>query len=270
MFAFYIAGYYSVTDFTALFESTFESVVGALYLQGVRSQGIALFLILLLGVPGLVGTMTYTAATIRLVYGFARDGPFPLKNWFSKVDRVHNNPTNVLHFVIAINFLLGFVYLGSDVGFHIIIGSANAYYGKSARHPNTVSKDANLTYVALGFLPMFIPVVLNGRNYFKRGSWFELPWAIGMACSIWTIIWSLFTLVVFCLPTSGPVTVENMNYTVIFVAFGIVAPLIGWPLYGRAHYLEDSTIDAVEPETTFIGLVTEPKREETDKDLNIV
>lgn len=122
---------YSVTDFTALFESVFASVVGALYLQSTKSPGISLVLIIIIWIPGFFGTMGYISATIRLAYGFTREGPIPLRAWFNKVDKKHNIPFNVLYVIIFINFLLGLLYWGSSFGFNIIIGSAMAYYCKS-------------------------------------------------------------------------------------------------------------------------------------------
>jgi choline transport protein len=54
----------------------------------------------------------------------------PYQAWFSKVDERRNIPTNMLYISTFINFLLGFLYLGSRAGFNIILGSSGIFYSK--------------------------------------------------------------------------------------------------------------------------------------------
>lgn len=54
----------------------------------------------------------------------------PHRAWFAKIDTKRNIPTNMLYVSTLVNFLLGFIYLGSAAGFNIILGSSGIFYCK--------------------------------------------------------------------------------------------------------------------------------------------
>ncbi|KAH7121897.1 amino acid/polyamine transporter I [Dactylonectria estremocensis] len=138
LLGFYVAAYYTVVDYDALFQSTFPSVVGAVYLDATRNRTVSLVLLLIVLAPAFFACFSYFLANIRLLYGFARDGAVPSRAWFSKVDARRNIPINMLYVSTFINFLLGFIYLGSRAGFSIILGSSGIFYGKSLVNSSTL------------------------------------------------------------------------------------------------------------------------------------
>lgn len=108
--------------------SYLPSIIGALYKQATQNSSVTLLLLILLFFIQFIGSFGYISASIRLLYGFGRNGSFSHGKWWSKIDMKHNIPTNVLYVVTVANFLLGFVYLASELGFQILLGSANGLY----------------------------------------------------------------------------------------------------------------------------------------------
>ncbi|KAF7557733.1 hypothetical protein G7Z17_g479 [Cylindrodendrum hubeiense] len=130
LFVFYVILYYSVSDFDAILATSYPSPVAAVYQQATLRNGATLALLILLLVTQVVSLVGYISAAIRLLYGFGRNGSLTNPKWWSKIDTKHNIPINVLYVITAANVILGFIYLASDVGFQILLGSANCLFGK--------------------------------------------------------------------------------------------------------------------------------------------
>lgn len=219
VFAFYIAVYYCINDYTGLLDTDFPSIIGELYLQGTGSRAAAFVLLLFVFFASLFGNFSYISANIRLLYGFFRGGSVPFQKWFGKVDQKYNLPVNVLYTSAFVNFLMSFIYLGSSTGFTIIIDSANFFY-------------------SLGFLPLLASSLLTKRRYLDQNrGYFKMNYALGTACEIFSFVFNLGSVVVEALPSSWPITAENMNYTVVFGVAGIFLAIFGWIFHGRRHYL---------------------------------
>lgn len=104
-----------------------------MYQQVTNNAGLTLFLLIVLVILSVIALIGYISASIRLLYGFARNGAFTNAEWWGKVDTKHNIPINVLYVSTAATLVLGFVYLASPVGFQILLGSAQALFGKFLR-----------------------------------------------------------------------------------------------------------------------------------------
>ncbi|KAH6955784.1 amino acid/polyamine transporter I [Ilyonectria sp. MPI-CAGE-AT-0026] len=216
LLAFYIAAYYTVVDYDALFASTFPSVVGAVYLDATRNRAVTLVLLIIVLAPAFFSCFSYFLANIRLLYGFTRDGAVPYRDWFSKVDTRRNIPINILYVSTFINFLLGFIYLGSSAGFSIILGSSGIFY-------------------CAGYIVFFVPTIFNRRRYIGDGV-FKLPFGVGMAFAIFSVIYEAWTMVLYSLPPAYPVTPENANLTPVFLVAGTLLSLAGYHFHGRTHF----------------------------------
>ncbi|KAH8892790.1 hypothetical protein GQ53DRAFT_645873 [Thozetella sp. PMI_491] len=216
LLAFYIAAYYTVLDYDALFESTFPSIVGAVYLGATQNKAVTLVLLLIVLTPAFFSCFGYFLANIRLLYGFARDGALPGRSWLSKLDGHRNIPTNMLYISTLVNFVLGFIYLGSSAGFSIILGSSGIFY-------------------CAGYMFFFIPTILTRRRYIGNGT-FKLPFAVGMLFAVFTVVFEAWTMILYSLPPSYPVTAENVNFTPVFLVAGALLSLAGYHSYGRNHF----------------------------------
>lgn len=222
--------------------TTFPSLVGELYLQGTKSRVASLFLVLFVIIPSLFGTYGYISANIRLLWGFTRNGSLPFQNFWTKIDTKHNLPVNNLYVSIGVNFLMSFIYLGSEVGFNIIIDSANFFYN-------------------MGFLPLLAASILTRRKHLEAApkSYFRMSSAVGTCCEVFSFFFNLGCCVVEAFPSSYPVTAENMNYTVVFGVAGILLTTVGWIFYARKHYLLEELNGVVGEETLANEVKVTPK-----------
>ncbi|KAF2673056.1 amino acid transporter [Microthyrium microscopicum] len=218
LFAFYVAGGYAITDWSALLTTTYPAPAGALFEQATKSQGGAFALLFCVVLPTLIGTMSYISANLRLVHGFAATGALPYQDWLLRMDPQGEVPTNLLYLVAIVNFLLSCIYLGSYVGFTIILSSANLLY-------------------ALGFFPIFLAFILTKGRYLGRNGWFKMPIWLGMSCALFSVVYLVLTVIIYCLPPLYPVTIENMNWSCVFGIFGMIFLSVIWKAYAKTRYV---------------------------------
>jgi hypothetical protein len=74
LLSFYIAAYYTIVDFNALFASPFPSIVGAVYLTATENKVVTMVLMIIVLAPAFFACFSYFLANIRLLYGFTREG----------------------------------------------------------------------------------------------------------------------------------------------------------------------------------------------------
>jgi LPXTG-motif cell wall-anchored protein len=58
----------------------------------------------------------------------------------------------------------------------------------------------------------------------------------GYLVNIWACCWTAFVSVIFLFPTIRPVTGDNMNYAIVFLAAILVASTLYWYIRGRRFY----------------------------------
>ena len=145
----------------------------------------------------------------RMMFAFARDGGIPHK--LHIIDRGFHSPIRTVIFGATCSFLLALPSLGSTV----------AFYG-------TTSIATIGLYISYG-----IPIAMGliwPRN-FKRGPFrlggFSKPIA-GVS-----VAWIVFITIIFCLPTTNPVTSQTFNYTPAAVGIVALGALGSWVLWAR-------------------------------------
>lgn len=63
-----------MVDYDVLLESSFPSVVGAVYLEATHNKAVTLILLIIVLAPAFFACFSYFLANIRLLYGFTRAG----------------------------------------------------------------------------------------------------------------------------------------------------------------------------------------------------
>lgn len=228
---FLIAAGYAVTDYDAVFTTLYPSAVGVVFDQAVQSKGGAVAMILIICVPGIISLMSYFNACMYVFHGFVRSGAIPGWQWLGRLSGTSQDPRNILYVLTAVNAILGLIYLGSPIGFSILLSAPGALYFP-------------------GYLvPLVAHVSTGGRNLTSR-RWFKLSRPLSVGLSFVNIFLVIFTIILVCLPREGPTNAENMNYGVLFLGAGLVGAIITWNLYGKNHYRE---IDI----NTLIGMAPE-------------
>lgn len=92
---------------------------------------------------------------------------------------------------------------------------------------------------------MPISSVFTGRRYLyrnlkqthlQRKPFYSLGRPLGYARDAFSLVFILFIVSIYCLPSVDPVTIQNFNWTPFFLAFVIGAILLGWYFHGRKCY----------------------------------
>ena len=150
-----------------------------------------------------VSSVTVTG---RITFALARDKAFPFSDRIATVHPVLKSPAVAIMFVWALDSLLQLLPLVSTVAFVSVTG-----------------------ITTIGFqISYAIPILMKllCKEHFpltklSLGCWSK---PIGLLSSLWLISTSFL----FFLPTTNPVTRDNMNYTVLIVGAVVVAGTINW------------------------------------------
>ncbi|KAF9073083.1 putative GABA permease [Rhodocollybia butyracea] len=183
-----------------------------LSLRGVN----ALTSIILL--PILASNISFTAATSRQTWAFARDHGPPCSNWISKVSDSKQIPSNSVALTCVITILLSLINIGSTVAFNVIISLQVAAlmfsYGIS------ISCILHRRLVHPELLP---PAQWN------LGRWGVLINAIGIAYVVFGFFWSFW-------PNSIPIDPMNFNWSVVIFLGVLLFCLVMYMVEGRKVY----------------------------------
>ncbi|MEV6849739.1 amino acid permease [Actinoplanes sp. NPDC051411] len=163
------------------------------------------FLLLICMVAQWFCGMASVTANSRMSYAFARDGALPGSRIWKQVNPRTGTPTNSIWLCVAISIILVLPSLWNTTAY--LAATSIAVIG------------LYIAYVA--------PVLLRRLNPdFQPG-----PWNLGRWSPVvgWlSIVWVVVICVLFVLPTAGPVTAGNFNYTIVAVAIVVGAAAIWW------------------------------------------
>lgn len=171
-------------------------------------------LIMVVFVGSIFGTHIWQA---RLCWTFARQGGLPMQQRLSKMAPLPFNTPFWAHLLSCLMVaLLGFVYLGSTTAFNSFVSGGLLFQ--------------NITYSMCAIL-----LFMAGRSSFAHGPfWFP---KLGPICHGVTIIWTVYSLVIYSFPPYSPTTTTNMNYVSVVVVGAIILANIGYFTYGRRTFV---------------------------------
>lgn len=180
--------------------------IGFLFRDATGSPIAGLILLLLIigiDIFACVGAMT-TAS--RCAYALARDKAIPGHRHWSVVNTYLGVPLNALILSVTVVGLLGLIYFGSSAAF-------NAFTGATA------------ICLSAAFISPVIISVIQRRKHVQQS-----PYSLGRYgyfINIISILWVMFSIILYCMPVSLPVTASSMNYASI-VFCGFAALSVGW------------------------------------------
>lgn len=194
---------------------TLSSSNAVLYILTTRlgeTVGTLMFLIAIVA-QFFCGTASITSNS-RMIFAFARDGGMPGSKTLYRLSDRHV-PLNALFTSIISAFILALPALFSSVVYTAV--TSIAVIG---------------LYVAY-VTPVFLKLIHSER--FKAGPWnlgiFSKP--IGWLAIGWTVVGSIL----FMLPVSYPITIENLNFTgIVFLV--VWAILIPWYMFSVRHWFK--------------------------------
>lgn len=172
-------------------------------------------------------------ATSRLIWSFARDKGMPLSD---KVAHVHPKlrvpviPILISWFGVTV---LGVLYVASTTVYGSIISCCIIL--------------GNISYAILA-----IQLMMCGRNI-NPNRWLKLGW-FGWLSNVVTVLWTVFTTVVWLFPTTPHPSGSEMNYSVAVLGAMALIAVIDWYVHGRKHFVgPDDTPLAHEPKEGVLG-----------------
>lgn len=149
--------------------------------------------------------MASVTANSRMSYAFARDGALPGSRLWKQVNPRTGTPTNSIWLCVTISTVLVLPSLW-----------------------NTTAYAAATSIAVIGLYIAYVgPVFLRRRKEdFQVGPWNLGKWSAPVG---WiSIVWVVIICVLFVLPTAGPITAKNFNYTIVAVAVVVGGATIWW------------------------------------------
>lgn len=156
---------------------------------------------------------TATQALARTVFAFSRDRLIPFSNVWVKIDKRTGTPLYAVWISVFFCIAINLIGLGSYAA---------------------ISGVFNVCAIALDW-SYCVPIACK----LMFGKFTPGPWHMGKLSffvNMWALIWTTFVTIIFILPVLLPVTGDNMNYAIVFLAAILLFSMIFWYLGGRKHY----------------------------------
>jgi len=156
---------------------------------------------------------TATQALARTVFAYSRDRLIPMSWVWTKINPLTQTPLYAVWISVFWCIAINLIALGSYIA---------------------IAGVFNVCAIALDW-SYVIPIACKlAFGKFKPG-----PWHMGKFSpfvNAWACIWTLFVSIIFILPTIRPVTAQNMNYAIVFLAFILLCAAVFWYLGGKRYY----------------------------------
>ncbi|KAL4749614.1 hypothetical protein BDW72DRAFT_213962 [Aspergillus terricola var. indicus] len=177
------------------------------------SCGGALGLMILVLLVTLTCSISITTATARCTWAMSRDNAIPFSSLWSKT--IWDRPLPALCLVTVLEMLLGLIYLGNTSAF-------------------TAFASVGVIALAVAYAVPIAISIANGRQEVLGARW-NAGRVAGAATNWLALIWTLFELVLFSMPTALPVTKVSMNYASVVFVGCIAISMVWYAVYGRNH-----------------------------------
>ncbi|OKL60440.1 hypothetical protein UA08_04322 [Talaromyces atroroseus] len=180
------------------------------------SPGGGLGLIFLVLAITLFCSISITTAASRTTWAFARDEAVPLSKVWAKINTKLGVPVWSLALITIVQMLLGLINLGSSSAF-------------------TAFVSVGVVALAVSYAIPIGASVFHRRQEVNKAKFTCGP-VLGLIINVVALLWIAFELVLFCMPTTLPVTASSMNYAaVVFVGFMAISA-VWYAVYARKTY----------------------------------
>lgn len=151
----------------------------------------------------------------RMMFAFARDGGIP--QIFHHVDARFRSPVRTIWLAATLSFILALPSLASSVAF------------TAATSVATIG-----LYISYG-LPILAGLVWHREFAAMKGP-FDLGPVLSRVVAGSACAWIACITVVFCLPSTNPVTSQTLNYTPVAVGIIAVGAVASWVVWARRWF----------------------------------
>src|SRR6202022_3938590 len=201
---------FAIQDYSGELASATGVPPAQIFIDAIGRTGGLLLLAIVIGAQFFCGMSSITANS-RMIYAFSRDGALPGSNFWHRINKRTRTPTNSIWLAVA----------GAAILALPAIWNSTAYFA--------VTSIAVIGLYIAYAIPIFLRLRAGGR--FQRGPWHLGRWSrpIGVVAVTWVAIISIL----FVLPTVYPVTLGNLNYTIVAVAAVGLGTGIWWLVSAR-------------------------------------
>ncbi|KIW46951.1 uncharacterized protein PV06_02569 [Exophiala oligosperma] len=192
---------YAISDLDAVLGTPTGLPLLEIYYQGTRSYAastilLALFTFCMFGALVAVGT-----TCSRTLWAISRDGALPFSHIWMRVDSTWRMPVHSMVLTATCVSLYGLIFLGSTTAFSAMVNAAIMFLQTSCVVPQAI-------------------LLFRGRDRVLPERYFSLG-KFGVAVNAIAVAWVIFLDVLYCFPTSRPVTPQSMSYVSV-VSVGCV------------------------------------------------
>ncbi|KAG7409212.1 Choline transport protein [Fusarium oxysporum f. sp. rapae] len=196
---------YAISDVPAVLNTTTGLPLFEIYYQGTGSRPAASVLMSLFAFCFFANLVANATTSSRTLWAVSRDGALPYSQFWGRVHRRFQVPVNALLLSAVFITLYGLIFLGSSTAFSAMVSAAIIFLQTSCVIPQAV-------------------LLCRGRDRVLPLRYFSLG-RYGAAINGISVAWVVFLDILYCFPTTMPVTPENMSYvSVVFT--GLVAFVI--------------------------------------------
>lgn len=159
----------------------------------------------------------------RMVYAFSRDKALPASSYFYHLDPKTKTPVRAIWFCVVVAFILGIPGLTNET---------------------VLSALFSLTATGL-YSSYLIPILLRitvSRNTFEAKEFSLGKYSVPVACI--SLVWCVFMVIVLCLPSVTPITLDNMNYSPVGLGAVLVCCWLYWTVSAR-HWFKGAEVNLV-------------------------
>ena len=190
-FVYLVTLMYAISDYDALFESTYP--IAEIYVQATGSPNGAVGLLSLIMICIGICVCGLYITSGRTGWALARDGATPFSSFFAQIHPTLNMPLNSTVFTAALVIALGAIYVGSITAFNAFVG-------------------AFIVLSSSSYVAAILPNLLTGRKNIHTYGPFHLKGAIGFIFNGIACAFMMVLFVIYCFPFALPTTAASMNY----------------------------------------------------------
>ncbi|KIW41525.1 uncharacterized protein PV06_07075 [Exophiala oligosperma] len=199
----------SVVHLSPLAQIIYNSTHGNIH----AANGIACLIVIV----AIISATDCMGGLSRIIMAQSRDGAFPFGHALEKISPRWNTPVGAIMTAATIQAMLAVIY----------IGNSTAFFG-------FLSGVFTLQVLSYG-TPIFLHLIRRKTLNLTYGPW-RLPYRWGWIVNVLGLTLYGLLFVAVSLPTSIPVTAENMNYASPIAGMVLILSAILWFAWGRRVY----------------------------------
>ncbi|KAF2115737.1 amino acid permease-domain-containing protein [Lophiotrema nucula] len=207
-FPFAVAMMYSINDLQAVFDSTSGLSLLEIYYQGTGNKAAASVLLAVFAFCFFGCLVANATTSSRTLWAVSRDGVMCYSHLWMRVHPVFRMPANAMVLSGTCITIYGVIFLGSTTAFSAMVSAAIIFMQTSCVIPQAI-------------------LLYRGRDRVLPPRYFDLG-RLGVPVNAIAVAWIVFLDILYCFPTSMPVTPQNMSYVRVVCAGLLAFVIILW------------------------------------------